>query len=116
MSAVQEEESYLIRNMLAVTISNIAKVEFPEVWDYMEDICDCLLEEEDLVRVDGALRVLINLLHNAGDEFHQLIPKIFENLFSVFANSNAGPSIREKCLEVYHLGLRCCSWADGIEE
>jgi len=46
-------------------------IEFPEIWEgFMDDVCEALLEEEEVSKVDAALRVMINLLSEAKEEHH----------------------------------------------
>ena len=63
MNQVLEESSYSIKNLLAQSIAEIAKLEVNEMWDgFIEWVSDALLEEDEIEKVDSALWVLCNLM------------------------------------------------------
>lgn len=63
MNQVLEESSYSIKNLLAQSIAEVAKLEVNEMWDgFIEWVSDALLEEDEIEKVDSALWVLCNLM------------------------------------------------------
>ena len=56
MNQVLEESSYSIKNLLAQSIAEVAKLEVNEMWDgFIERVSDALLEEDEIEKVDSAL-------------------------------------------------------------
>lgn len=65
VNQVLEETSYSIKNLLAMAIGEISRKEVNEMWDgFIEWVSDALLEEDEIERVDSALRVLLNIMEN----------------------------------------------------
>ena len=116
LEALFEEHSYFFANSFAHCLALIAKNSV-NAWDgLLDQVCEELANEDEPTHVDAALRVLMNFLQEGREEYASIVGKVLENLFTAFTNPEADSKLREKCLEVYHLSLRCVSWADGIEE
>jgi hypothetical protein len=77
------QKPYRIRNLICHIIAQIAIYEFPDVWDgFLDKICDGLAED-DTLKIDISLRILL-LAFKPDEKYHRYIDKILENLFTAF--------------------------------
>eukprot|EP00347_Sterkiella_histriomuscorum_P024270 403331713 len=114
-----EHEDYNLKNLQAKILAHLVLHKYPNCWEnYLEPIVE-LLQNDNFIRIELAIKVLINLLNLLEDEpmklFHQFVPKILPSLYSAFTNGETDAHGRDQILEVLNLCLRTVSWADGVD-
>ena len=117
---------YGLRNLQAKILARVLLVIYSQEHhrlELMSELVDELSEkisDGEFNEVDAGLRTLIYLIEKIEDEqlvkeFYEYEPPILQAILSAFTNEEIGNHGREQVLHIFHLCLRCISWADGID-